>query len=72
MRLSLDLDLSYFCWVFSVLVLGFELVDESLSVLFLEESLLGYVVLANDRRSLSSLASVASCCVVSVVFSIDA
>ena len=73
MRLSLDLDLSYFCWVFSeVDHLGFEFVDESLSVLFLDRSLLGYVVFASDWMSLSSLASVASCLVVSVVFSIDA
>ena len=41
MRLSLDLDLSYFCWVFSEVGLGFEFVDESLSVLFLDRSLLG-------------------------------
>ena len=40
-RLSLDLDLSYFCLVLSVLVIGFELVDKSLYVLFLEGSLLG-------------------------------
>ena len=72
MRLSLDLDLSYFWLVFSDVGFGSEFVDESLSVLFLDGSLLGYVVLVNDWMSLSSLASVASCLVVSVVFSIDA
>ena len=72
MRLSFDLDLSNFVLGFSELDLVFELVDASLSALILDGSRLGYFVSANDKISLSSLASVASCLVVSVVFSMDA
>ena len=70
LRLSFDLDLSEVDLGFSELGLG--LVEESLLGLSLDGSLLGYVVLANDDMSLSSLASRASCLVVSVDFSMDA
>ena len=67
-----DLDLSEVDLGFSELGLGFGLVEESLLGLSLDGSLLGCVVLANDDMSLSSLASRASCLVVSVDFSMDA
>ena len=71
LRLSVDLDLSEDDLGLSEVGLEFWLVDESLLGLSLEGSSLVYVVLANDR-SLSSLASRASCLVVSVVFSMVA
>ena len=70
--LSVDLDLSVDVLGLSEPGLGFGLVDDSLLGLSLDGSRLMYVGVANDERSLSSLASMASCLVVSVIFSMEA